>query len=120
MRMRTIAIAMVLSTCLTGSASAAYYLSLYRHAVGPASEQVYVSVNQVGVGYSCPKPVACASTMGTLRVTPCPPGLPCTNGAYESTYDLKWGSVGTTLDLNFETTYTFQFHVLSQYGYDTQ
>lgn len=85
--------------------------------LGVATENVLLRVDIVRVGGDCPTAgdTWCVSDRVKLRIVPTPPGLPTTNGGYETTYFPDITPTRSFI-LTRGTTYTFTAHVRRDIG----
>src|SRR5262245_58746641 len=84
------------------------YFGFQSLALNATTEDVAMRVDIYGAEYDCPLAGSnrCYTTRVSIRVTPCPPGKPCTNGGYELTY-FPATTPTINLTLNRGETYTF-------------
>ena len=93
------------------------YIIVQSVELGATRESVLLSVDIVRIGGDCPSAGStwCVQDRIALRITPTPPGLPTTNGGYETTYfpDI---TPTRSFQLNRGTTYTFTAHLRRDIG----
>ena len=118
---RLVPFALALFAAIPAFASKEAYFGFQSQALNATTEDVAMRVDIYGPEYDCPLAGSnrCYQTRVSFRVTPCPPGKPCTNGGYELTYfPATTPAINLTLDRG--QTYTFTGTVRSSVGAQNQ